>query len=429
MKKKEIKEKYEKLKKTGFFSIFVSNVFAKVIAFFGNIIVVRILTKNDYGVYAYALNAMMMLYIFNDFGASTSALQSLTEEHNNKKRQKLILKYAIKIGFIGSLFSGILILLSPLFYPFEIIEAKYYTPILCLIPLLSNVISFISVVLRANLENKKFAILNFGQTFLNYIFLIVLSIMFGIKGAIISQYCYTILAVIIGMLLSKNVLGKFDNNKVNSNSIDKEEKRKFLKYAISAQINNTLDSLLLNIDLFFVGFIIANSEIVASYKVATTIPMALSFLPNCVMIYVLPYFVLHNKDYDWIGRNYRKLIKYGAIGYSAISLSCCILSKVIFNILYGVEYYNALVSFNILMIGFFFSATIKIPTNNILYSMRKLKFNLIVTICSTALNVILNIIFVKKFGMDGAAITTTTINIISSIALCIYSRRCIKKVK
>ena len=173
---KKLKDTLKKLTKTGFFSIFMSNVFAKVIAFLGNIVIVRILSKNDYGVYAYAINAMTILYIFNDFGASTAALQNLTEEKDNKEKQKIILKYALKIGFIGSLFSGLLILLSPLFYPYEIVEAKYYTPILFLVPLFSNINAFITVVFRANLENTKFAIFNLCHFIFNYIFLIVLSL-------------------------------------------------------------------------------------------------------------------------------------------------------------------------------------------------------------------------------------------------------------
>lgn len=418
-----IKNKIGKLKNTGFFSVFISNIFAKVIAFLGNIVIVRILSKNDYGVYSYAINAMTILYIFNDFGASNAALQNLTEAKEDKEKKKMIFKYALKIGMIGSVFSGLLILMSPLFYPFEIVEAKYYTPILFLIPLFTNINAFISVALRANLENKKFAIINFSKTAFNYVFLIILSIIGGIKGAIISQYCYTILELFLGVFLARDVIGKIDSKQ----EMEKKEKKEFLKYALSTQVNSTLSSILLNIDIFLIGIMIANSEIVATYKVATTIPMALAFLPNCVIIYVLPYFVMHNKDYSWIRKNYYKLIKYGGIVYGIITIICCISSSFIFYVLYGDAYNEAIITFIILMIGFFFSATFKIPTNNILYSMRKLKINLIVTISSAILNLISNIIFIKLIGMNGAALTTTLINVFSSVVLMCYAKKVLPK--
>ena len=115
----------------------------------------------------------------------------------------------------------------------------------------------------------------------------------------------------------------------------KEEKKTFFKYALSTQLNSTLSSILLNIDIFLIGIMLAKPDIVASYKVATTIPMALSFLPSCVIIYLLPYFVMHNKDLSWIKRNYIKLIKYGALAYGFITILVCMCSKFIFNLLYN----------------------------------------------------------------------------------------------
>ena len=73
------------------------------------------------------------------------------------------------------------------------------------------------------------------------------------------------------------------------------------------------------------------------------------------------------------------------------------------------------------MIGFFFSATFRIPTHNILYSLRKLRINLIVTISSAILNLILNTILINNIGMNGAAIATMIIQIFSSIVLLCYT--------
>lgn len=420
-----IKVKIQKLRTTGFFSIFISNVFSKVVAFLGNIVIVRVLSKNDYGIYAYAINAMTMLYIFNDFGASNAALQHLTEEKDHKEKKKKILKYAMRVGLIGSIFSGSLIALSPLFYPFEIVEAKYYTPILCLIPIFSNINAFVSVVLRANFENKKFAILAFTKTAFNYLFLIVLSLIWGLLGAIIAQYCYTILELLLGLWLSRKLLwqGKTEDKQ----QLPKEEQKAFLKYALTAQLNNTLSAILMNIDIFLIGIMIANAEVVATYKIAATIPMALAFLPQCVMIYVLPYFVQNNKNKEWIKRNYIRLIKYGVVAYSIVTIAMVLGAKLIFHILYHTEYDDAITSFRILMVGFFFSATFKIPTNNILYSMRKLKINLTVTISATILNFILNILFIHFMGMNGAAVTTTLINVFSSIIFICYIQKMFKK--
>ncbi len=423
--KQAIKQKIEKLKETGFFSIFLSNILAKVVVFLGNIVVVRILSKNEYGIYAYVINTFSMLYILDDFGASSAALQYITEQKENKQKQQAILKYAIKLGLIGSAISGLLILISPLFFPFKIVEAKYLVPILCLIPIFSIVKGLLSVVLRANFENKKYALLNLTETISSYLFLIPLCFFFGVKGAILSRYCYTIVALILGIYLTRNLIKK-DNKQ---NQLDKGEKKSFNQYALATQLNSAISSLLIYIDTFMVGLILSTSKSVASYKVASTIPAALSFLPTCVVVYVLPYFVANNKNKEWLKSRYYKLIQYGMLGYGLFTIGLIVFSKVIFNILYTQTYQEAILPFCILMVGFFFSATLKIPTNNILCAMKKLKSNLVITILSGILNALLNVIFIQKYGIVGAALTTTFTNIFSSIIGLFLARKAMIEVK
>lgn len=420
-----ILEKIKKLKNTGFFSIFISNILAKVVVFLGNIIVVRILSQNEYGVYSYAINAYSILFILNDFGASNAALQNITEEKDNKKRQQSILKYSIKMGIIGSIISGILILLSPLFYPYEIIEAKYLTPILCLLPILSTVKGLFTILLRANFENTKYAILNLSETISSYIFLIPLCLFWGVEGAIVSRYFYTVITIILGIFLTRKLRIKTSKD----NKLDQKERKSFTQYALVTQLSNTIGSLLIYIDTFMIGFLIATPESVAIYKVASTIPTALSFLPTCVMVYIIPYFVLHNKNRKWLKDKYHKLIKYGAIAYGIFTLIIILGARFIIHTLYTDEYADAVLPFIILMIGFFFSATFKIPMNNILAAMRKMKFKIIINLSSGILNIILNVSFINCFGIMGAAITTTLINIFSSIMGIWYTNITLKKMK
>ena len=420
-----IKEKVIKLIKTGFFSIFIANVFSKVIALFGGIVLVRFLSKEDYGIYSYAINAMTILYLLNDFGASTAALQYLTEAQNDKTKQQAILKYALKIGLLGSAFSGILIFLSPLFYPFKIEEARYLTPILCLEPLLTNVSYFISSLLRANQKNNRYAIVEFSKTFFCYFTLIIGAIFFGIIGAIISRYICNILTLIIGIICSKNLIDIKNKN----NKLEKKEKKEFFNYSIITQLSNTIGGILLNIDIFLIGILIGTSTAVASYKVASTIPLALSFLPTCVTVYILPYFIRYKDDKSWVKTNYYKLIKYGSIVYGMISLVLIIFANLIFKIIYTDLYCDAVLPFRILIIGFFFSSTFKIPTWNIVASMRKVKVNLYISIFSVVSNFILNIVFIMFLGITGIAITTTLVNIMSSIILMLYVNRLLKRRK
>lgn len=423
--KQKLKKQLIDLKNTGFFSIFLSSVFCKVLVFIGGTIIVRILSKTDYGIYAYVLNCISMLCIFNDFGATTAALQFLTEESDNVKKQGAILKYCLKIIFYSAVFSSLLIFLSPLYYPFTINGTKKYVLILGLLPVFTTLSNIFPVILRSNLDNKKYAKFQVFSTFTSYLLLIGLSLLFGLIGAIISQYIYNIILLLFGFYLAYSYIKKYD---LKSN-LDKREKKDFLKFSIASQVNNSISGLLIIIDTFLIGLLIASSETVATYKVASSIPHAMTFISSCVAIYITPFFVKNKKNLEWIREKYNKLLIYGIVGYGIICFILIAFSKYIITFIYGKQYLDAVPIFIVLMIGLFFTSAFKVPCANIIYSMRKVKINLITNICSAILNFISNIYFINNYGIIGAAITTTLINIIISVVYIIYLNNLLRRKK
>ena len=421
----EIKGKIEKLNKTGFFLIFIATVFSKVITLLGGVVLVRILSKSDYGTYAYIHNCYSMLFLLNDFGISSAALQFLTENSGNEKKQGILLKYAIKSSLIATLTMGIIFLLSPFFYPYTMDEAKVITPMLFLVPVITTISGLLSIVLRANFENKKYSKLQIFTTAITYVVLIIFSMIWGLKGAILSQYVYAIIILIYSGYLAYDYIKKLKNK--DEEKLDKEEKKGFLKYAFASQLNNTIGSLMLIIDTFLIGLMIADSEVIATYNVGSKLPYALTFLSSCIAIYITPHFVKHNKDKKWLNKNFNSLIKYSIIGFSIFCLLLILGSKLIFSILFGEEYFDAIPIYIVLTIGLFFTSAIKVPCANVLAALRKIRVNIITNIACVIVNFLSNILFIKLFGPIGAAITTTATNIVVSSVYIIYIKKYIKK--
>lgn len=56
-----------KLFRIGFFSVFFSNVLCKVLTFIGGMIIVRVLSKGDYGAYSYVINCYGMQTLAKGF--------------------------------------------------------------------------------------------------------------------------------------------------------------------------------------------------------------------------------------------------------------------------------------------------------------------------------------------------------------------------
>ena len=84
-----------------------------------------------------------------------------------------------------------------------------------------------------------------------------------------------------------------------------EDKKPLLKISIISMTNNSLSHLLYLLDVFVLGIVDPQETILASYKAATIIPTALTFIPSALMTYVYPYFAQHRLDKKWCRKYYK----------------------------------------------------------------------------------------------------------------------------
>lgn len=412
-----------KLLRTGFFSVFFSNVLCKVLTFIGGMIIVRVLSKSDYGAYAYVINCYGMLMLLGDLGCSVAAMQFCNESHGDPKKFDAYFTYGFKQGLLFSSLTSLLLLFSPLFYPFKSAEAAGLTRLLFLMPILSSVNNFLLISLRVRLENTRFALVNIFRTLAHYLVILPLSYWLGVTGAVASNYIIELLVLVFSLGISRKLLGYSWRGGI----LNAAEKRDFLKLAFGSQLNNGAAQALMLLDVFLIGVIIGSDEVISSYKVATTIPSALAFIPTSIMVYVIPYFARYNRDRDWVRRSYFKLTLGCAAGNLVITLGGILLAPWVIPLIFGRQYTDAVPCFIVLMLGYFFSATFQVPSQNIIYTQRKVRVNIVITFLSGAANCVLDIVLILHYGSIGAAWATTLVHIINSALcfgyMCYYLRR------
>ena len=169
------------------------------------------------------------------------------------------------------------------------------------------------------------------------------------------------------------------------------------------------------LDIFLIGIILKEEEIVASYKTATLIPFTLTFIPLSVMIFAYPYFAKNFKDTGKVKNHFYEMQKYLIILNLIISSILVIFAPLIIKTIFGSQYLDSIVPFRILSIGYFIAGSFRIPAGNVIASIRKVKINLYNSILSGVLNILLDIVLIYKLRSTGAAIATTSIFIISSV--------------
>lgn len=396
--------------KTGFFHIFSSNILNKIMVFAGGIFLVRILNKQDFGLYSYSQNLLEIFLLINGFGITEGLLQYGSKTRKRIKKEKYV-KYSLKIGLLSNIFIFLLLILFLIFGKLKIYEAKKILLMMSLLPIFNTFFSIIQIKLRIELKNREMAKISNVNTFLNILGMLIGAYFYGLYGLIIGKYAGIILSIFYSFRYIKYTFIRWKKIEV----LSQEKKKDIQKFSFIALINNSISQILYIMDIFLIGYLIADKLILASYKIATLIPVALNFIPISVMIYIYPYFAQNSNDIKWVRESYINLLKYSFVINVIISLILVIFSKSIIRFVFGENYLDAQLPFIILSVGYFFSATLRIPSGNIINAIGKIKFNFYNTLISGIVNIILDIYLIKKIGSVGASYATLLVFIISGI--------------
>ena len=413
----DITKNMQLLLKTGFFHIFSSSVLNKMLTFLSNIVVVRFVSKIDYGVFAYADNMVSMILLASGMGLVSGTFQLCSEKKNDKEKSD-IFRYGTAIGIRVNIILCLIIAFISQFVPLEFDSAKEYLLLLSLNPMLLIIFEFQQIYFRSKLENKKYSFASTFNTFLVVMGAIIGVIIASVDGMIIGRnIAYVITIIIVCWKLCAPVYIKSKNDKTH---IDKNDKIALFKISFISMLNNGISHLLYLLDIFLLGLILSNEQIIASYKVATTIPTAMVFIPAALVTYIYPYFASKKDDKDWCIQQYRKVIKYFGIFNLFVTIGLIVLAKPIIVLLYGMQYADAVTCFRILAVNYFISGTFRNISGNLLVTQRKLGFNLIISIICGSVNIIGNVLFIPVYASVGAALTTLTVSSIAAVMSTVY---------
>ena len=401
--------------KTGFFHIFGSSVINKIISFLSSIILVHILTKSEYGVFTYAWNIYSLILLLNGFGIESAILQLCSEQSGNKSYEHKICNYGTRFGIKFNILLAILTIVVAAFFPLKLPGSDKILYLLSLLPMSQLLLGIILNILRSQKRNQDYAKLSTINTILILIGSTFGAVWLREKGMVLGYYVAYTVSFLIGRLYMKVELLHQKENMINT-----KEKKTILSIAFISMCNNGLSQLLYLLDIFILGIVDPQETVLASYKVSTMIPTALTFIPLSLITYLYPYFAQHNKDGEWCLKKYKQVVMGLGMINLLIATFLLLFSPYIILIFFGKEYLDAVTIFRILAINYFFSGTFRVLSGNLLVTQRKLKFNLIIATISGLINIIADFLFIQWWGAIGAAYANTLVVIISGTVSTIY---------
>lgn len=195
--------------------------------------------------------------------------------------------------------------------------------------------------------------------------------------------------------------------------------KKFLGYGLRGHLGNFFNLIILRIDIMFISYFLTARDL-GYYIVATSFSELLMLVPDSLIIpFTGILFAEEEKTGDLFAFNVLRLIFWVMLIVCFIAM---IISKPFLYLLFGSNYMPALKCILLLIPGIFFLSifyALKVAINN----KGKPGLTSVVAGMAAFINVVLNFLFIPKYGIEGAALSASVSYMFCALLmLIIYSK-------
>lgn len=386
-----------------------ASVLNKVVSLINNVLVTRLLSVQEYGLWSFVQNQYSYLVLISGFGLLSGAFQFGTENRNQKEEFEYY-SYCLKNGLlINSVLLLICFILS-FWMDFSLEGVQGYLRVYLPILLLEYILNLLLTVLRCENRISEYArILN-----LNTVLIALgtcVGALWGITGIIVGKYLSYLFS--IAQVVKKT---RTESKKIKAaQRIRWPQTRSLWHYSLFVGASSAMNCLIHLMDISMIANLIKDPILVAVYKVATIIPVALSFIPNSIVVALLPNIVQNRNNIPWLKKNIKKMF----LGMGLFNLVLCcglyLFAPIVIAVMSGKQYLSAVPIFRILMAGYFFEGTFRLLSTNILAGLRCVNYGLFVSITSAVIDIVFNLMLIPNYEMAGAAYASLGAMVVSAL--------------
>ena len=414
--------------------VFIGFAFSKILTYIYRIIIARNFGPEAYGLFSLALMVASWITILAIFGLDEGLLRYISIFRGRKEENKI--RYIFRASFylllVTGLIGGAIMFFSSSFFSNRVFNEpglKIFLQIFSLSVPFSVVFAAFISPLKAYEKIGWYSFISNILITAVHVGFILLLVLAGLK--VIAVPLSYLFGIFIGLVVSVLVLKKkvpsiFTKPKIEKkiNEKKKEVFREVLAYSWPLLFAGIVWRIFHWTDSFFIGFF-QNAVDVGIYNAAVPIAMLLLISSQ---IFMQLFYPLINKEYSR-GRKetVKELSKQVGKWIFAITLPAFILlivfPEAFLNILFGEEYIVAVGALRLLAFGAFFMSLLGI-SNRLITMIGKSKIIFMDIIIVAAINVVLDIFLIPRYGINGAAFATAIsfllISVISAVQAFLY---------
>ena len=369
------------------FIVLIGIAISKILVYIYRVIIARQFGPDMYGIFSLASMVVSWFAAFFAFGLNEGILRYVSIFRGKKDARKIRYVFGISssIMLVSSIIGGILLFLLSGFISAQIFHnteiAVFLRAFSILVPLTILSGTYLSLMRAYEMIGWHSFIFNIAQNVLK-VFILILLVIMGIKSSspIIASYLLGIFGMLIMSYLVARykIPGVFAGNKTADKLTSKNRiLSELAHYSFPIMFTGIFSIIFYWLDSLFMQL----------------------FFPLIAKEY-------YKRNYSTIKELSKQVGKWIFTINLPIFLLIILFPGTLINILFGKEYLVAVQALRILSVGALVSSIFVISQNIISMAgkSRLLLYNIIIT---TALNIILNIMLVPTFGINGAALSAS----------------------
>ncbi len=391
--------------------VFSSMVIGKILAFLSSWIALKLLNQEDLGNLLFALNIVLFFIPLSGFGAAQGLLRYGALEEKSGYQLNL-LNEVLKKGFIFSLILiGVILVFSEALTS-TMPNSRLFLIGLSLLILTLFFLESIKTYYRVIGKNEVFAKIEITYALLLILTVTMGSYFFGIWGYLIALVLTPFFTMILYLPKTAGSPSNWGKNFLKTD---------FWQYSFFAGLANSVTQLLGITDIFLIGYLLQDPSQVTFYKYLSLIPLSLVLFPNA---FIATDFVALTGKIDHKHYTIQYIKQYFSFFLWVVLLFWIINFLFIDDILafFGEDFIPYKNVYYFLFLGISAVIIFRVLFGNLLSALGKAKVNFWIAGFSVILNIFLNLYFIPRKGILGAAITSAITMWISSFLslFCFY---------
>lgn len=385
---------------------FVGMFVSKIFTYLYRLIIARGLGPDAYGVFSLCFAVISMVSALTIFGLPNAIERYVPYHKADKSKVRGIIFFTLQIGLITG-FAAMIIL----FFLSSILSINVFNNPQILDPLKIFLLSIpaLSILTLYESISRAFKKVEYPVYTRNIIYSVINLIAAGVSvyfGFGIIGIAYGFLISVLISLVCIFILVEQVANIIFDKTKPSFIRKEIMNFSWPLTLAGMFGLIIGWIDTIFLGYFM-NETYVGLYNSAIPTVNLLLVIPSAVISILVPTTaeLLSKQKMIEIKQSFLICSEWVFFINFPVFLVFILYPQQILNILFGSAYTAAGTAFVILSIGFFMFSIIQ-PALKLLELLTKTRFYLVITASAAALNIILNVLLIPLYGINGAAIAS-----------------------